>query len=91
VMEHGGDLELEFQNQDVGTHMAFLPNDGERVAVTLPSHQGGTARIHLSQPGLYWFGCPVANHAGRGMLGLVIVKGDVPAEAKLDRPAQNRP
>ena len=91
VMEHGGDLELEFQNQDEGTHMAFLPNDGERVVVTLPRHEGGTARIHLSQPGLYWFGCPVANHAGRGMLGLVIVKGDTPAEARLDRPAQNRP
>ena len=91
VMEHGGDLELEFQNQDEGTHMAFLPNDGERVALTLPSHQAGVARIHLSQPGLYWFGCPVANHAGRGMLGLVIVKGDTPAEARLDRPAQERP
>jgi len=91
VMDHGGDLELEFQNQDDGTHMAFLPNDGERVVVTLPRHEGATARIHLSQPGLYWFGCPVANHAGRGMLGLVIVKGDTPAEAKLDRPAQERP
>jgi PQQ system protein len=91
VMEHGGDLELEFQNHDEGTHMAFLPNDGERVTVTLPRHQGATARIHLGQPGLYWFGCPVANHAGRGMLGLVIVKGDTPADAKLDRPKQERP
>jgi PQQ system protein len=91
VMERAGDLELEFQNQDEGTHMAFLPNDGERVTVTIPRHQGATARIHLGQPGLYWFGCPVANHAGRGMLGLVIVKGDVPAEAKLDRPHQERP
>lgn len=91
VMDHGGDLELEFQNQDEGTHMAFLPNDGERVVVMLPKHEGGVARIHLSQPGLYWFGCPVANHAGRGMLGLVIVKGDTPVEARLDRPAQERP
>jgi PQQ system protein len=90
-MERAGDLELEFQNQDEGTHMAFLPNDGERVTVTIPRHQGATARIHLGQPGLYWFGCPVANPAGRGMLGLVIVKGDVPAEAKLDRPHQERP
>jgi PQQ system protein len=91
VMEHGGDLELEFQNQDNGTHMAFLPNDGERMTLNLPRHQGGIARIHLSQPGLYWFGCPVANHAGRGMLGLVIVKGETPAAARLDRPAQEKP
>ena len=91
VMERGGDLELEFQNQDAGTHMAFLPNDGERVTVTIPRHQGANARIHLGQPGLYWFGCPVANHAGRGMLGLIIVKGETPAEAKLDRPKQERP
>jgi PQQ system protein len=91
VMERGGELELEFQNQDEGLHMAFLPNDGERVTVSIPRHQGATARIHLSQPGLYWFGCPVANHAGRGMLGLVIVKGETPESARLDRPAQDRP
>jgi PQQ system protein len=47
--------------------------------------------MHLSQPGLYWFGCPVSNHAGRGMLGLVIVKGETPAEARLDRPKQKLP
>jgi PQQ system protein len=91
VMERGGDLEMTFHNNDQNFHMAFLPNDGERVVLQLPEHQAGSARIHLSQPGLYWFGCPVANHAGRGMLGLVLVEGDVPAEAKLDRPAQRRP
>ena len=91
VMQHGGDLELEFQNEDHNFHMAFLPSTGARQVVELPMHQGGRARIHLDQPGLYWFGCPVANHAGRGMLGLVLVKGEVPAEAKLDRPKQRRP
>lgn len=91
VMDHAGELELTFSNEDDGTHMAFLPNDGERVVAVLPRHQGATARIHLSQPGLYWFGCPIANHAGRGMLGLVLVKGDTPEEARLDRPAQERP
>lgn len=38
-----------------------------------------------------WFGCPVANHVGRGMLGLILVRGDVPAIAKLDCPEQLRP
>ena len=91
VMKRAGELELEFQNEDVSVHMAFLPNTGERETLVLPIHSGGRARIRLDQPGLYWFGCPVANHAGRGMLGLVIVEGDTPAQAKLDRPAQRRP
>ena len=92
VMKRAGELELEFQNEDASVHIAFLPsNDGERETLLLPVQSGGRARISLDQPGLYWFGCPVSNHAGRGMLGLVIVEGEVPAQAKLDRPRQPRP
>ena len=91
VMDHGGDLELEFSNEDQNFHIAFLPSVGERQVLELAVHTAGRARIHLDQPGLYWFGCPVANHAGRGMLGLVMVKGNVPPEARLDRPRQRRP
>jgi PQQ system protein len=91
VMERAGELELEFHNDDESAHIAFLPSVGERQTLMLPVKQGGRARIRLDQPGLYWFGCPVANHAGRGMLGLVIVEGEVPAQAKLDRPRQKRP
>jgi PQQ system protein len=91
VMEHAGELELEFQNEDQNFHIAFLPSVGERQVLELPVHTAGRARIRLDQPGLYWFGCPVANHAGRGMLGLVMVKGSVPSEARLDRPRQERP
>lgn len=91
VMKRGGELELDFYNQDPHSHhAAFLPNVGNRHALILPINTRGRARIRLDQPGLYWFGCPVANHAGRGMLGLVIVEGEVPAEAKLDRPRQPR-
>ena len=91
VMEHAGELELEFQNEDQNYHIAFLPSVGERQVLELPVHTAGRARIRLDQPGLYWFGCPVANHAGRGMLGLVMVKGSVPSDARLDRPRQPRP
>jgi len=47
--------------------------------------------VRLDQPGLYWFGCPVSNHAGRGMLGLVMVKGETDPAARLERPRQVRP
>lgn len=57
----------------------------------LPVHQAGRLHVRLDQPGLYWFGCPVSNHAGRGMLGLVMVKGETGPTARLDRPKQVRP
>ena len=91
VMERGGELELDIANEDEAFHIAFLPSNGNRRIVELPVQQRGKARITLDQPGLYWFGCPVSNHAGRGMLGLVIVKGEVPADARLDRPRMPRP
>ena len=91
VMRRAGELELEFQNEDQAFHLAFLPSVGERQVLELPTGTAGRARIKLDQPGLYWFGCPVSNHAGRGMLGLIIVEGEVPADAKLDRPAGPRP
>ena len=86
-----GELELEFHNTDQTFHIAFMPSNPERQVLQLPMHTGGRIRISLPHPGLYWFGCPVSNHAGRGMLGLILVGGDVPAAAKLDRPKQKRP
>jgi PQQ system protein len=91
VMPRGGELELTFSNRDDTLHMAFLPSNGGREIVELPPGQAGRARIRLDGPGLYWFGCPVANHVGRGMLGFVLVKGEAPAEARLDRPPQTQP
>jgi PQQ system protein len=91
VMPHAGRLDVDFSNDDVTHHMAFMPSDGERQVLDLPVHTRGRVRVNLSQPGLYWFGCPVSNHAGRGMLGLIIVKGETPAAARLDRPPQIRP
>jgi PQQ system protein len=91
VMPHGGSIELDFSNEDTAHHMAFLPSIGERELLDLPPKTRGRARLELNAPGLYWFGCPVANHAGRGMLGLLIVKGDVAEQGRLDRPKQKRP
>ena len=91
VMKHGGSLEVEFSNPDTfAHHAAYLPSNGSRLLMALPPLANGSARLHLDGPGLYWFGCPVSNHAGRGMLGLVVVGGEVPDEAKLDRPKQER-
>jgi PQQ system protein len=91
VMPHGGDLELDFENHDQNHHIAFLPNNGARMMLDLHPGQHGRVRIRLDEPGMYWFGCPVEDHVTRGMLGFILVKGDVPDEARLDRPTQVRP
>ena len=91
IMQRGGTLELDITNEDHRPHAAFVPSNGERQVLQLPASTRGVVRVTLDQPGLYWFGCPVANHAKRGMLGLVLVKGEVPPEARLDRPRQPQP
>lgn len=91
VTPRGGILQLEIDNHDDAHHIAYMPSDGERQLLDLPPRTRGRVMVQLSQPGMYWFGCPVANHAGRGMLGLVLVKGEVPDAARLDRPLQPRP
>lgn len=91
VMPRGGTLELDVTNQDQNHHMIYMPHNSDRQVMDLPAGTRGVIRVTLDQPGYYWFGCPVANHAGRGMLGLVLVKGDVPASARLDRSRQRRP
>ncbi|MDP9070014.1 MAG: copper oxidase [Actinomycetota bacterium] len=92
VMPHPGELEVELFNDDPYIHhAAILPSNGDKQYLMLPIHSRGRARITLDGPGYYWFGCPVGNHVGRGMLGLILVEGNVPAEARLDRPEQPRP
>ena len=88
ILPRGGTLELDITNEDHRPHAMFAPSNGERQVVEFPAYTRGVVRVTLDQPGLYWFGCPVANHAPRGMLGFVLVKGEVPPEARLDRPRQ---
>lgn len=62
---------------------------GASCCIFLRARAGG--QLNLDQPGFYWFGCPVGSHVGRGMLGFIIVKGETPEAARLDRPPQQRP
>jgi PQQ system protein len=91
TMERGGTLELDVTNEDHRVHAVNIQSNGARQLLRLPAATRGVVRIQLDTPGMYWFGCPVENHATRGMLGFVFVKGEVPPEARLDRPRQPQP
>lgn len=91
VMPHGGDLDVELVNDDANTHCALLPSNGDRQFIWLPVYSKGTASINLDGPGYYWFSSPIGNDEGRGLVGAIVVLGDVPPEARLDRPHQPRP
>jgi PQQ system protein len=91
VAPRGGVLELRFSNEDHRAHAVMLEGSDGEWMLDLPMHAGGVARVRLDQPGVYKFTCPVANHGTRGMLGLILVRGNVPDDARLDRPRQRRP
>jgi PQQ system protein len=91
VMPHGGTLELELINDDKNTHCAVLPSNGDSQFIWLVNHSRGTATLHLDGPGYYWYGSRTGNDEGRGLTGAIVVEGDAPEEARLDRPPQPRP
>ena len=91
VMPHAGELELELVNDDQNTHCALLPSNGDRKFIWLVNHSRGRATLNLDGPGYYWFSSPTGNDEGRGLTGAIVVLGDVPPEARLDRPPQPRP
>jgi PQQ system protein len=91
VLPHGGDLDLELINDDDNTHCALLPSNGDSQFIWLVNHSRGTASLNLDGPGYYWYSSPTGNDEGRGLTGAIVVLGDVPPEARLDRPAQPRP
>jgi PQQ system protein len=55
------------------------------------NHSRGTATLRLDGPGYYWYSSPTGNDEGRGLTGAIVVMGEVPQEARLDRPKQPRP
>ncbi|MEU4674984.1 MSMEG_3727 family PQQ-associated protein [Amycolatopsis sp. NPDC023774] len=91
IMPHAGILELTIINDDKNTHACLLPSNGDRQFIGLLNHSKGSATLELDGPGCYWYGSPAGNDEGRGLQGAIVVSGEVPPEAKLDRPAQPRP
>jgi PQQ system protein len=91
VLPHGGRLELELTNDDQNTHCALLPSNGDNQFIWLKNNSRGTATLDLDGPGCYFFNSIIGNDEGRGLRGAIVVTGEAPPEARLDRPAQPRP
>ena len=91
VMPHGGTLELEIVNDDNNSHCAVLPSNGDNKFIWLVNFAKGRANLTLDGPGYYWYGSRTGNDEGGGLTGTIVVGGEVPDEAKLDRPPQPRP
>jgi PQQ system protein len=91
VLPHAGQLELTLINDDTNTHCAVLPSNGDTQFIWLVNHSKGTATLHLDGPGYYWYGSRTGNDEGRGLTGAIVVQGEAPEEARLDRPPQPRP
>ena len=91
ILPHAGVVEIEFFNDDKNTHCAVLPCNGDYKFIWLVNHSRGTATLELDGPGYYWYGSRTGNDEGRGLTAAIVVTGDAPPEAKLDRPPQPQP
>ncbi|CAN5271412.1 multicopper oxidase [soil metagenome] len=91
VLPHGGVIELTVINDDKNTHSALFPSNGDKQFLGLLNHSRGKATLTLDGPGFYWYSSPGGNDEGRGLTAAIVVLGEVPPEARLDRPDQPRP
>ena len=92
LMNQPGDLVITFSNNDPQAHLLLVAqSDGAEQVLELPPQEAGRVRVHYGTPGLYLIADAMANEMGQGMMGFVMVQGEVPAPAKLDRPPQRRP
>src|ERR1700750_3165338 len=90
ILPHGGDLELELTNDDMNTHCALLPSNGDSQFIWLVNHSRGTASLNLDGPGYYWYGSPTGNDEGRGLRGAALVVGGGPPGAPPPPPPAGR-
>jgi PQQ system protein len=91
ILPHGGIVDLDLYNDDKNTHCAVLPSNGHMKFIWMVNHSHGTATLELDGPGQYWYGSTTGNDEGRGLTASIVVGGDTPPEATLDRPAQPQP
>ncbi len=91
MLPHAGEVEIEFTNDDKNTHCAVLPCNGDYKFIWLVNSSRGTATLELDGPGYYWYGSRTGNDEGRGLTGAIVVQGNAPPEARLDRPPQPQP
>jgi PQQ system protein len=91
VMPHGGVIELTVINDDKNTHSALFPSNGDKQFIGLLNHSKGKATLTLDGPGYHWYSSPGGDDEGRGLTAAIVVLGEVPPEARLDRPDQPRP
>jgi PQQ system protein len=91
ILPHAGEVELTLINDDKNTHCAVLPSNGDMQFIWLVNSSKGKATLRLDGPGYYWYGSRTGNDEGRGLTGAIVVQGDAPPEAKLDRPPQPQP
>src|SRR5690242_15721959 len=86
ILPHAGTVELTIINDDTNTHACLLPSNGDKQFIGLVNHSKGRATLELDGPGYYWYGSPAGNDEGKGLTAAIVVSGEVPPEAKLDRP-----
>jgi len=92
MVGRAGEFEIALKNLNPQNHLMLVaPSDGGKIALDLPPLYQGRTRLHLGTPGMYMFADAMGDHMGRGMMGMILVEGEVPAEAKLDGPKQPRP
>jgi PQQ system protein len=91
ILPHGGKLVLTIANDDKNTHCAVFPSNGDPKIIWLVNHSKGTATLYLDGPGTYYYGSTTGNDEGRGLTGAIVIGGEVPDDAKEDRPPQPRP
>jgi PQQ system protein len=91
ILPHAGEVEIDFYNDDQNTHCAVLPSNGDTQFLWMVNNSHGSATLELDGPGYYWYGSRTGNDEGRGLTGAIVVEGDTPQEARLDRPPQPRP